>query len=371
MKKILFGGCATLFLLACGGPIADTFQIEGNLSGDLADGTPVILKKSDDTFQAIDIDSTVINGGTFSFTGTAVEPELHFIYVEGLRGGIPLILENGTISISAHKDSLQTITIGGTPQNEAYADYLTGARNLSELRMSMNEDLRAAMMQQDSSLIQSLRDEFFELQDRIVQFEKTFTTEHSDALISVLIMDRMLETRTVPTEEVESLYIKLSPTLQSTKIGKGIAEKLEGAKLIALGAKAPEFSGPTPDGSQLALKDATGKVTLIDFWAGWCKPCRAENPNVVAVYEKYKDKGLRVLGVSLDRNPEEWKRAIEEDNLTWNHISNIAYFDDAIAKLYNVRAIPASFILDENGIIIAKDLRGEALGEKMAELLDK
>jgi thiol-disulfide isomerase/thioredoxin len=111
-----------------------------------------------------------------------------------------------------------------------------------------------------------------------------------------------------------------------------------------------------------------GKVTIVDFWAAWCKPCRAENPNVVQVYNKYHDKGLNILGVSLDRRAEDWTKAIEEDGLVWNHVSNIKYFDE-IAELYNVRAIPATFILDENGVIIAKDLRGPALENKISELL--
>jgi thiol-disulfide isomerase/thioredoxin len=111
-----------------------------------------------------------------------------------------------------------------------------------------------------------------------------------------------------------------------------------------------------------------GKVTLVDFWAAWCRPCRAENPNIVKVYSKYKDKGLSVLGVSLDRNANDWINAIEQDGLTWHHVSNVRYFDE-IAELYNVRAIPASFILDENGVIVAKNLRGPALEAKIAELL--
>ena len=107
---------------------------------------------------------------------------------------------------------------------------------------------------------------------------------------------------------------------------------------------------------------------LVDFWAAWCRPCRAENPNIVRVYNKYKDKGFKVLGVSLDRNAEDWKQAIADDNLDWQHVSNVRYFDE-IAELYNVSAIPASFILDENGVIVAKNLRGDALEEKVAELL--
>lgn len=138
----------------------------------------------------------------------------------------------------------------------------------------------------------------------------------------------------------------------------------------AIGEKAPEFSGPNPNGETIALKDVLGKVTLVDFWAAWCKPCRAENPNIVAVYEKYHDKGFNVLGVSLDRTEAAWKKAIEDDGLEWHHISNLAYFEDAIAKMYNVNAIPAAFLLDENGVIIAKNLRGPALEEKVSEVLD-
>ena len=133
---------------------------------------------------------------------------------------------------------------------------------------------------------------------------------------------------------------------------------------------APDFSAPSPSGKLLALNDVKGKATLIDFWAAWCRPCRAENPNVVKVYNKYKGKGLSIIGVSLDKTAEAWKKAIDDDGLEWHHVSNIAYFDDAIAKLYNVDAIPATFLLDENGVIVAKNLRGPALEARISEMLN-
>jgi len=149
-----------------------------------------------------------------------------------------------------------------------------------------------------------------------------------------------------------------------------LKEKAEKSKSTEVGAKAPEFTGPGVDGEQLALKDMLGKVTLVDFWAAWCRPCRAENPNVVAVYKKYHDKGLNIVGVSLDRKAEDWKKAIADDGLTWKHVSHVQYFNDPIAQMYNVDAIPAAFLLDENGVIVAKNLRGPALEAKVAELLD-
>lgn len=365
----MFAAAITLALASCNRGGAGGYQIAGSLKGEVADGTRVILRKSDANFQTVDIDSTTVTGGDFSFKGTVAEPELHYVYIEGLRGGIPLILENGTISVNAHKDSLQLVALSGTPQNDAYSEYLEGARSLAAIRTSMNEDLRAAMLSEDTTMIQALRDEFFDLQDRMTNFEKEFAGKHPDALITALIVDRMLESGAVPVADIEGMYNGFSEALKTSALGKSIQEKLDTSKRTAIGAKAPDFSGPRPDGSELALRDALGKVTLVDFWAGWCRPCRAENPNIVAVYHKYKDKGFKVLGVSLDRNPEEWKQAIAEDGLEWEQISNIAYFDDEIARLYNIRAIPASFVLDQNGIIVAKDLRGPALEAKIAELL--
>jgi peroxiredoxin len=172
----------------------------------------------------------------------------------------------------------------------------------------------------------------------------------------------------LPEAEIKTMYEGLTPEMQNTKIGKRIKEKIDKGDKVTIGVKAPNFSAPTPAGDELALNDVLGKVTVVDFWAAWCRPCRAENPNVVRIYNKYKDQGLSILGVSLDRKAEDWKKAIEDDGLEWNHVSNVDYFDE-IAALYNVDAIPATFILDENGMIVAKNLRGPALEAKIVELL--
>ena len=344
------------------------YQITGTISGNIADATKVYLRKSDADLKPAEADSTTVVNGNFSFAGQIGEPELHYIFVEGSRGGIPLILEKGNLEITAHKDSLFAAEVTGTPQNEAYGEFLEGSQQLANRRNSINQELRTAMAAQDTANMSSLRDEFFELQDEGINFEKTFVQSHPDALISALIINRMLQQQSLPSGEVEALYNGLNQDIRNTSLGSGIAKKLESTKRTAIGSMAPDFSAPTPSGEQLALSQVLGKVTLVDFWAAWCRPCRAENPNVVRVYEKYKDKGLTILGVSLDRNADDWKKAIEVDGLDWHHVSNVRYFDE-IAELYNVSAIPASFILDENGVIVAKNLRGEALEAKIAELL--
>lgn len=235
--------------------------------------------------------------------------------------------------------------------------------------MSINNDLQMANSNRDTVAMKSLRDEFFELQEEYKSFEINYIKNHPNGLISALLLDRALSAKALPENEIGEMYESLTSEIKATKVAKSIKERLDKNKSTSIGNIAPDFSAPTPEGGQLALKEAMGKVTILDFWAAWCKPCRMENPNVVAVYNKYHDKGLNILGVSLDKNAGDWHKAIADDGLVWQHVSNLAYYDDQIAKLYNVDAIPATFILDEKGVIIAKDLRGPALEEKIAALL--
>ena len=139
---------------------------------------------------------------------------------------------------------------------------------------------------------------------------------------------------------------------------------------LAVGQVAPEITLADPSGNMVSLSSLRGNYVMIDFWAAWCKPCRAENPNVVALYKKYNPKGFEVFGVSLDRKKEDWLKAIEKDGLSWTHVSDLQYFNSEAAQLYNIQAIPATYLLDKEGKIIAKNLRGIALRKKLEELFD-
>jgi len=375
MKKSLFGIVAIGFLMACN-QNPKGYVVEGTLRGDLEDGTKVFLRKQGENRQPVDVDTATTLAGKFTFTGEAAVPELHYIFLENAMGYSAIILENGTIEISAHMDSLGLSKLEGTLQNDIFTDYLKKSKEISEQAKSIQQDMQNATRIKDTATVVSLRDEMAELQEEYKQFELTYIEEHPEGLISALLIDRAMGSRILSSEETQKLYNGLSPEIKETKVAKSILERLEALKernerqkSTSIGSKAPNFSAPTPNGEELALNDALGKVTLVDFWAAWCKPCRIENPNVVKVYEKYHDKGLNIVGVSLDKTKEAWEKAIEDDGLTWNHVSNLAYFEDEIARLYGVDAIPAAFLLDENGVIIAKNLRGPALEEKVAELL--
>lgn len=374
MKKIILSLSILIAIVACN-QNPDGFTIEGTLTGEVENGTKVFLKKQGENNQPVDVDTTEVQGGKFLFTGQAISPEVNYIFVDKLQGYTAVVIENGEIEISAQKDSLGLAKIKGTPQNDLFAKYIKEAQSLSKQSMAIQKDMQAASG--NETAISSLRDEMIELQEEYKTFEIDFIKENPNALISVLLLDKGIATRTIESEEVQEIFDSFTPEMKETTAAKkiekqleAIKEKVERSKATKIGAKAPEFTAPGVNGEQLALKDMLGKVTLVDFWAAWCKPCRAENPNVVAVYKKYHDKGLNVVGVSLDRKAEDWKKAIEDDGLTWNHVSHIQYFNDPVARLYNVDAIPAAFLLDENGVIVAKNLRGSELETKVAELLN-
>lgn len=375
MKRIFWALGITLIIGSCG-KISDGYTITGTISGDLENGTQVFLRKTDENNQPVDVDTTDVQDGKFVFTGKAEMPELQYIFVDKLPGYTAVVVENGEIVFSANKDSLGLAIIKGTEQNDIFADYIGKSQAISKRALSIQQDMQRANTERNEASIAALREEMNELQEEYKTFELDYVKDNPNGLISALLIDRALASRVVPAAKIRELYDGLTPKIKETKVGKEVLERLvefekkeEQSKSTEVGALAPNFSAPDPNGKLLALNDVKGKLTLVDFWAAWCRPCRAENPNLVRVYEKYHDRGLSIIGVSLDKKAEDWKKAIEDDGLNWNHVSNIAYFDDAIAKLYNVDAIPAAFLLDENGVIVAKNLRGPALETKVAELL--
>ncbi len=374
MKKVFLIATVALGLISFVNPVKQNFILSGIAKG-VEDGTMVYLERQDEIKGTIKIDSSKISKGTFTMKGTATEPAVNFIQVKGIEGKIAFILDQGSINFTIYKDSISKSKIGGTADNEALQNFNVFSQKvqlkMQNFQTENMEKMQTAQANKDNAAIQKLMDEFALLQNELIAFTTAYPEKNPNSFLSVLLLDNMFNQPEVNIQKIKDVYGSLNSKLKQTKPGIAIKTKIDNFKDLSEGNVAPDFSGPTPDGKTLSLKQAMGKVTIIDFWASWCGPCRKENPSVVALYNEFHSKGLNIIGVSLDKDAAKWNEAIAKDGLTWNHVSNLQFWSDPIAVLYSIKSIPATYILDEKGVIIATNLRGEELRAKIASILNK
>ncbi|WP_412984597.1 redoxin domain-containing protein [Pontimicrobium sp. IMCC45349] len=356
---------------------SSTYQVNVTAKG-VYNGIRAHLKSQNDGRNQAITDTAMVMNESFKFEGEINGTAIRILTINGVNGQATFVLEPGVTNIEIFKDSIYKSKIAGGYNNDVFNLYKSNYNAKLESIKNTRAEIRSARQQNDTSLLKELGLKNTQLNDELNNFAYTFIDEHPDSDFSLLLLEGMAADKNANISKVKSSLQRLEGVANKNNSNLVISKKIELAikqkESVAntdIGKVAPNFSAPDPNGKEIALNDIKGKVTIIDFWASWCKPCRRENPNVVKLYEKYHDKGLEIISVSLDKEGQKnrWIKAIEDDNLTWHNISNLKFWSDPIAKMYNVRSIPATFILDESGTIVAKKLRGAALEKKVEELL--
>ncbi|WP_034257925.1 TlpA disulfide reductase family protein [Altibacter lentus] len=359
----------TLVLISCASD-SNTFYLEGTAEG-FADGTKIYVYEVDHNQPKV-IDTLTVENGSFSASYPKSEAiTVNYLRVDNTNASIVYFPENEDMNATIYKDSINSSYISGGKQNEAYRSFAQQIRSFNKRKQSSMERFKQARNEQDNVAIATIQQENAALVTEEGEYKKQFARENSNSLFAVMLISEMLTRKEISAAEASEFIDNLAPKIAALPVTSDLKAVIANAKKADIGSKAPEFSAPTPSGETLSLNEALGKYTIIDFWASWCKPCRMENPNVVNVYNKYHDKGLNIISVSLDKDSQKdrWIQAIKDDNMDWYHVSNLMFWNDPIARTYNVRSIPATFLLDENGVIIDKNLRGPALEAKIASLL--
>ncbi|WP_343764956.1 TlpA disulfide reductase family protein [Gangjinia marincola] len=348
------------------GPLMVTAELPGAF-----DGTRAIISKIGADNTPIAVDTVIIQSEQFSTELKSPQiPELYILTLNGVRGNTLFVADDGPIDMIIYKDSIRASKMNGGEQNEVLMDYMNHIKEYQKKSQGIKQKMMNPQNRSNQALVAQNQAELMMLNDADFTYRKQLIEDHPKAIANLLNISDMVTLKSAPIKEIKTLYESLSTEVKESNIASTLSNRINSMAATEIGNKAPDFSAPTPNGDELALYDALGKYTIVDFWASWCKPCRIENPNVVRLYNKYHDKGLNILGVSLDRpgHKDKWLQAIEDDSLTWQHISNLQHWKDPIVKKYNIRGIPATLLLDENGVIIEKNLRGKALENKLAQL---
>ena len=337
-----------------------------NISADVEDDHQIFLVTFDESNKPNVIDTLYVKDGLTSYSGVSKLPDYQSLWVDGIRGSVPVFVEPGEITVELYKDSIQASKVSGTKTNVAFKRYIDEINPLFKSFYDIQNEMRNAMVSRDSLGYKDLEEQLKEMETKFNDYQIDYTKSNPDSYISAMVLIQLVMNKAIDYEVAYEIYNGFSKTIKKTKSAVKIyelvapkeAEETEEAAQdgeVNVGDKAPNFSAPNPNDIAVSLNTSLGKLTVLDFWASWCGPCRVDSPNLVKVYNTYKDKGLAIVGISLDQQNESWKKAIDNDQLDWTHVSYLKRWDDPIAAIYGVRSIPQLFLLDENGVVIAKE----------------
>lgn len=338
------------------------FVLKGTISG-IAEGIEVKLENANNNAVIATAKATK---GTFTLTGTLPEPELHWLKI---AGEVPqyIYLENSQIEVSGSKPVSKNFKVQGSASHNDFVVFQSYFNPLivriqsvvPQINSTPGGPQRDSLMGIYMSILDSVQ---LRIDEYVAKFPSSYVTPFILFVTTQFYDDPLL---------LDARFGKLNPVVQASMIGSSLKQYIDRNKIGAIGSMALDFTQPDTSGVPVSLNSFRGKYVLVDFWASWCGPCRMENPNVVENYHKFKNKNFTVFGVSLDRpgQKDKWIEAIHKDNLTWSHVSDLQFWNNAAAILYNVSGIPFNFLVDPDGKIIARNLRGPELTSKLCEVL--
>lgn len=390
MKKVFLMGFAMLAgLMGHANAQGDGYTVKGKIEGLKAIGGSLKGMNFSDGYIYLSgiikdgeqqIDSVKLENGEFEFNGKTDEPFNGAVYCLTKENTYPAVvrfyLENSPITITGKMDESQTkvadFTLKGSALQDMY-DAINEGANKASNRQAISREFQEARQKNDTASVRVLKQQLEESYRKDAEYRENYYKTYPES--GYIRLDMMtyfppqsLEACDRMENEINGMAPKFSSSYMAVQLKKMIADQREREKISA-GTEAMDITQPDVDGNMVKLSDYKGKYVLLDFWASWCAPCRAENPNVLKAYQAFHPKGLEILAVSLDSNKDSWLKAVKDDQLPWKQVSDLKGWKNEAAAQYKVQAVPTNFLIDPNGKIVAKNLRGAELQKKLAEIL--
>ncbi len=370
MKKSLLIVVCILSLLACQ---KDTSPVISGTAPGVFNGLRVYLKQSNENGTMMPIDTAVVMNESFDFgpvDGLQINERI-LLELDGSQGTLLFLAEEQPIELTLKKDSLIYSEVNGGIENKIFNKYrnlrIAEAVGFQKYRNRQKELLREA----NKSAYDALKESWAATKDSLYDQLNQLATLNPDRFVHPVITSYLYNVNYINPVDTRNLYNQWNDAQKALAVSQVLDDALKKIEMVAIGSPAPYFEGKNTEGKINKLPEVLNKVTLVDFWASWCEPCREENLNLAKAFNQYQDKGFTIVSVSLDlpTGKEDWEQAIIDDQMTWYHVSRLKHWSDPIASLYQVRSLPSNFLLDENGIIIDKNLYGNELQSRLKELL--
>ena len=342
---------------------ASTFTVKAKING--MDAKQIYLTYGG--FHNSKIDTAQVVNGAFSFKGKVDEPVPAMVFTPDYKVRFDLYIDNGAINISGSANALDDLKISGPAVTNEFVAF---NKTIMDNRKKVNtiyQQSHAAFQKGDSVTGKKLQKEMETFYNKEFAIRKGYIKDHPKSFIGAYELYAFSNVKTV--KEATTLYEALDERVQNSSQGVALLERLQLLGRVQVGEPALAFVQQDVNGKEISLDAYKGKYVLVEFWASWCGPCRAENPNLLNAYNQYKDKGFTILGISLDHSKEAWLKAIEKDGMPWIQVSDLKGWNNVVAEMYGIKAIPANFLVSPEGKILALDLRGELLHENLNKII--